>query len=278
MAISSALLHNPRMDLGSAFILGVVEGLTEFLPVSSTGHLILVSQWLPQVGQAADAFDIVIQLGAILAVAVQYRTLLWSRATGLLKRDEKAVRLWSNLLISFLPAAVVGLLLRKTIKAHLFGPWPVAIALVVGAVVMSVSELLHQKRAPHREGLENVTAKDALLIGLLQCAALWPGTSRSMSTIVAGQIAGLATATAAEYTFLLGLPTLSAAALYELYKSYHELVSQVGVGAMVVGLVTSFVVSWAVIAMFIRYLGKRGMVPFAIYRLIVGAALIATLV
>jgi undecaprenyl-diphosphatase len=259
-----------------AALLGLVEGLTEFLPVSSTGHLILVSQWLGSVDEGAKSFDIVIQLGAILAVVVHYRRLFATRLAGLFARDPDALRLWGALVIAFVPAALTGLLLGKTIKRLLFGPLPVAAALLVGGVVMIVVERL--RKARQVEGLvgtEHVTLSRALLIGCGQCFALWPGMSRSMSTIVAGQLAGLSTATAAEFSFLLSVPTLGAATLYEIYKGRHELSQGVGGAQLLVGLLVSFLVAWLVIAGFVRYLGRRGLEPFAYYRIALAVVVVA---
>ncbi|HEX2871803.1 MAG TPA: undecaprenyl-diphosphate phosphatase [Polyangiaceae bacterium] len=264
------------MSLLVAALLGLVEGLTEFLPVSSTGHLILVSHWLGSVDEGAKSFDIVIQLGAILAVVVHYRRLFADRLRGLVSRDPASLRLFGALAVAFLPAALVGLLLGKTIKKLLFGPLPVAAALLVGGVVMIVVEHLRAKRGVQGEsGTEHVTIKRGLLIGVGQCFALWPGMSRSMSTIVAGQLAGLSTATAAEFSFLLSVPTLGAATLYEIYKSRQELAHGVGGPQMAVGLLVSFAVAWLVIAAFVRYLGRRGLAPFGYYRIALAVVVLA---
>ena len=255
-----------------ALILGIVEGLTEYLPVSSTGHLVLVGALLGEDGEGAKSFEIVIQLGAILAVVVHYRALLLARLSGLLSRDPLAVSLAVALAVGFLPAAAAGFLLRKTIKAHLFGPLPVAVALLVGGVVMIGIERYRKARSPVvLDGLEHVTPKRALLIGIGQCFSLWPGSSRSMCTIVAGQLAGLSTSTAAEFSFLLALPTLTAATLYEGFKSRHEL-SATGAGPdLAIGLVVSFLVAWAVIAGFLKYLKRNGLEPFGYYRIVLAA-------
>lgn len=287
-----------------AALLGVVEGVTEYLPVSSTGHLILTSHALGQKGDGADAFDIVIQLGAILAVVVHYRRLLWERTVGLVRREKPSIQLLVALVLGFAPTAVAGLLLRKKIKALLFGPGPVAAALVVGGVVMIGVELLRARHvalqaraaptsvdgAPYGQsaaaappnrvglvGLEHITPWRAFVIGLGQCVSMWPGSSRSMCTIVAGQLTGLSTSTAAEFSFLLGLPTLGAATLYEAYKS-RAVLGEIGAGNVVVGLAISFVVAWAVIAAFLAYLQRRGLVPFGVYRIILGAAVFLLLV
>lgn len=253
-----------------AAILGVIEGLTEYLPVSSTGHLILASRLLGLEGDGVDAFDVVIQLGAILAVLVHYRRLLWERVVGLGSGKKESLSLFAALLAGFLPTAVVGLLLRKQIKALLFGAAPVAIALVVGGVVMIVVEAIRKKKGhPGDVGLEHVTLKRAFYIGLGQCLSMWPGSSRSMCTILTGQLVGLSTATSAEFSFLLGLPTLGAATLYEMLKSRHELAT-LGAVNVLVGLVVSFFVAWAVIAAFIAYLKRFGLLPFGVYRIVVG--------
>ena len=259
------------MTLLVALILGVVEGLTEYLPVSSTGHLILAGHFLGGESEAQKSFEIVIQLGAILAVLVYYRTLLWQRARELPSGNPDATQLFLALVAGFVPTAVMGLLLRKAIKAHLFGAKPVAIALAVGGVLMIIVERVRGRRPQDGESrLSEVTPLRGFLIGVGQCASLIPGTSRSMATIVSGQLVGLTTATAAEFSFLLALPTLGAATLYEAYKSRHDLAT-LGFAPMAIGLVTSFLVAWAVIAVFISYLKHRGLTPFGVYRIILGA-------
>ena len=272
------------MSAPIAALLGVVEGVTEYLPVSSTGHLILVGNLLGLGSDAGvDAFDIVIQLGAILAVVVQYRQLLVERTAGLVRGEPASFRLLTALVLGFVPTAVTGLLLRTTIKKLLFGPKPVVAALVVGGIVMIGVELVRRRRTvagelpPGLDGLEHVTPKRAFLIGLGQCISMWPGSSRSMCTIITGQLTGLSTATAAEFSFLLGLPTLGAATLYEAYKSRHALhgIGMLNVG---IGLVVSFLVAWAVIAGFIAYLKRRSLVPFGIYRIVLGALVFMWLV
>ena len=267
-----------RMNPLYAAILGIVEGITEYLPISSTGHLILVSRLLGLHGEGADAFSVVIQLGAILAVVVQYRSLLWERTTGLVTMKKESVALLVALSLGFVPTAIVGLLLRKQIKALLFGAAPVAIALAVGGVVMIIVELIRSGRKEKGlDGLEHVTPRRAFLIGMSQCISMWPGSSRSMCTIVAGQLTGLSTATAAEFSFLLGLPTLGAATIYEGYKSRAAL-GEIGGLNVLIGLVVSFFVAWAVIAAFIGYLKKRSLVPFGAYRIVLGAVVFLVLV
>jgi undecaprenyl-diphosphatase len=260
------------MPVAIAILLGIVEGLTEYLPVSSTGHLELAGHMLGLPDDAAtSSFEIVIQLGAILAVVVHYRVLLTERIRGLFEREAVSIRLALALAIAFAPAAVAGLLFRKAIKEHLFKPLPIAAALIVGGVVMIVTERIREARgARGQDGLDLVTPRRALAIGLGQCVSLWPGSSRSMCTIVAGQLAGLSTATAAEFSFLLALPTLGAATLFEAYKARDVLMGHGGGVNLAVGLIVSFLVAWAVIASFLRYLRARGLEPFGWYRIAVG--------
>lgn len=292
------------MPPGIAALLGVVEGLTEYLPVSSTGHLVLAGRilGLDEDDPATASFEIVIQLGAILAVVAHYRRLLASKLRGVASADAASLRLLGALGIAFAPAAVVGLLLRKTIKARLFGPVTVMAALIVGGIAMIVIERwLARHRAsraaespsasgagtgrddrsgrlPGLDGLENVTPKRALAIGIGQCFSLWPGASRSMCTIIAGQLAGLSTATAAEFSFLLALPTLGAATLFEAYKARAVLARHVGAVSMTIGLVVSFLVAWAVIASFLKYLRSHGLEPFGWYRIAAGLVVFWALV
>jgi len=258
------------MSLWLAALLGLVEGLTEYLPVSSTGHLILVSYFCGSQGEAAKSFDIVIQLGAILAVVIHYRALLAERIGGLVKGRRDAWQLLLALAVAFAPVAVVGIVLRKFIKEHLFGPIPVAAALIVGGLVMIGVERVRAKRqVKGDDGWEQVTVKRALVVGIGQCFSLWPGASRSMCTIVAGQLSGLSTSTAAEFSFLLALPTLGAATLYELYKARGELFTSIGGAELAVGMGVSFLVAWAVIAGFLRYLKRGGLDVFGYYRIAV---------
>ncbi len=261
-----------------AVILGGVEGLTEYLPVSSTAHIDLAGHWLGVADVPGFAsFDIVIQLGAILAVLVHYRVLIAERLRGLVHGDPIAVRLWLAITAGFIPTAIAGLILRKLILRYLFGLVTIGAAFVVGGVVMIAVESWRKRSGrARRDGLEQVTPLDGLVIGLGQCCAMIPGTSRSMATIVPGQLRGLSTATAAEFSFLLGLPTLGAATIYEGYKARHELMTYAGSVSLLVGLVTSFVVALVVIAGFLHYLKRRGLEPFAYYRIVLGAVVLWT--
>jgi len=270
------------MPLWVALLLGIVEGLTEFLPVSSTGHLVLADRVLGSLTGATEggaSFEIVIQLGAVLAVLLHYQKLLRDRVTGALRKDPDSIRLVVALGIAFLPVAILGLLVRKIVKAHLFGLPPVAGALIVGGGVMIGVERWLRLRSdrPLLDGLEHVTPRRALLIGLGQCAALWPGTSRSMSTIVTGQLTGLSTATSAEFSFLLAIPALGAATVFEGWKARHELLAAGGGAPLMVGLVTSFFVAWGALASFLSYVKRRGLEPFGYYRIVLGVAIILLL-
>ncbi len=254
-----------------AVLLGILEGLTEFLPVSSTGHLILLGETLGHTDDAAKTLAIAIQAGAVLAVIVYYRALLLELVRGVLRRDPQQLRLVSALFIAFLPAAAVGFLLHSFVKARLMGAVPVAAALIVGGLIMIALPYALPKRDDAEESLEVVTPSRALLIGVCQCAALWPGFSRSMSTIVGGQAAGLRAKTAAQFSFLLSIPVLGSATALDLYKYGDTLFSHEGGAlALAIGLVTAFIVSLAVIAVFLRYLNRFGLAPFGYYRIALG--------
>lgn len=262
-----------------ALLLGILEGLTEFLPVSSTGHLILAGRFMGHEDEASKTFEVVIQLGAVMAVIVYYRALLWRMVRGALARDPAMLRLVAALGIAFFPAALLGFLFHKTIKAELFGPVPVAVALIVGGLVMIGLEYVTRRRpSPDDGGLDGVTPKRALIIGLAQCGALWPGMSRSMTTILGGQLSGLKTATAAEFSFLLSIPVLGAATLFDLMKNGRALIDAPGGPvALAAGMLGAFVVSLAVIAVFLRYLKRWGLTPFGVYRILLGIVVLAVM-
>jgi undecaprenyl-diphosphatase len=294
-----------------AVILGVVEGVTEYLPVSSTGHLILVSTLLgledpskPEIKHAVDVFNIVIQGGAILAVLGLY----WSRVVqmlrGLVGRDSAGLRLAINLVVAFLPAAIVGKLAHDWIEAHLFYAGPVVGALIVGGVYMMVIDAWRRRvivrkaraagGAPSDEsavglGVEDVTIGKALVIGLMQCCGMWPGTSRSMMTITGGYLMGLRPAAAAEFSFLLGLPTLGAATLYSLYKNFShgqadggatggEVFRTLGTGPVVIGVVVSAVGAAVAVKWLVGFLNRQGLTPFGWYRIVLGVAMLGLIV
>lgn len=270
------------MDLLHATILGLVEGLTEFVPVSSTGHLILAGAALgvggdPAHKAAVDAFDIVIQAGALLACIWYYAPLLLQRVRGALQKDDvveqaRGRALFVALAVAFVPVVIVGLLLRKKIKALLFGPAPVAVALAVGGVAMIAVDWWLARRRRSGVPLEQIGPRHAAVVGLFQCLSLVPGTSRSMSTLVGGLFAGLDRRAAADFAFLLAIPVLGAATGYELLKEWRALADGIGPVAITVGLIASFLTGWASIALFIRLLGTVGMWPFGVYRLLAAAA------
>ncbi len=251
-----------------AVLLGLIEGVTEFLPVSSTGHLILVSHALGLRGEAVKTFQIVIQAGALGAVLGLYRVRVAAMWRGLRGLDPSGRRLLTNLFVSFLPAAGLGLLFHRTIKAHLFGTWPVVAALALGGLLM-----IGLDRWRRRTGiagvrtLESITVRDAFLIGCVQCLALWPGTSRAMVTIVAGLLLGLPATAAAEYSFLLALPTLGAATLFDAATGGDALWRETGPLVLAGGFVTAGIAAALAIRGFIAYLTRRGLAPFGWYRI-----------
>lgn len=256
-----------------ALLLGLVEGVTEYLPVSSTGHLILTGHFLGEHGEGVNAFEIVIQLGALCAVLVHFRALLGARVVGLMRGDVRARRLLGALLGGFVPTAIVGLAVGKYVKRHLFAPVPVACALALGGLAMIAIELAVRRRAAPKQALEDVSARDGVVIGFVQCLSLIPGTSRSMCTILGGRVLGMSAAVAAEFSFLLALPTLGAATLYEGWKDHHALAT-LGASSLLIGLVSAFVVAWIVIAAFLRYLARHGLAPFGVYRILLAIAVL----
>lgn len=263
------------MTWWQALLLGVVEGVTEYLPVSSTGHLILTA-WIlgfgddPERWSAAFTFSIVIQAGAIAAVLILYRERVKSMVVGVLGRDDDGRRLLFHLVVAFLPAAVVGLLLHDLIKAWLTGPEAVAAALFAGALLM-----LAVSRRPNVEGrgLEALNWRMALLIGCGQCVAMWPGTSRSMMTIVVALLLGLSPMAAAEFSFLLGLITLTAATGYKMVQGGAEMIVQFGAGPLLIGMVAATVSAAVAVKWFVVILNRWGLAPFAWYRLALSVAL-----
>jgi undecaprenyl-diphosphatase len=262
--------------LVTAFLLGIVEGLTEFLPVSSTGHLIVAGSLLGYTGDQAKMFEIVIQAGAILAVCWEYRAKLLSAIAGF-GRDPAARRFVANLIIAFIPAAVLGLAFNKAIKSVLFAPVPVACAFVVGAFVILWVER-RQRRNPATVRIDDVDQlrwPDALKIGFAQALALIPGTSRSGATIIGGMLFGLSRKAATEFSFFLAIPTLFAATAYELYKE-GSMLTAASAPAFAVGFVVSFVSAFVVVRWLIRYVAHHDFVPFAWYRIAFGVVILAT--
>jgi undecaprenyl-diphosphatase len=267
------------MNWHNAVLLGLLEGLTEFLPISSTGHLILLGDYLGANSEAGKTLDVVMQLGAVLAVVVYFRARLGKLLRGLMAREPEQIALLKAVMIAFVPAAIFGLLFHKKIEDKLFAPAPVAGALIVGGVLMIGVEIWRKRSANQGEdGLAAVTPKRALGVGLAQCLSLWPGASRSMTTIVGAQLGGVSTAAAADFSFLLAIPTLGAATLYKLLKGGRALLAMPGgASSLAVSLVVSFVVALVVIAAFLRYLKRFGLLPFGVYRIALGVIVLATL-
>lgn len=261
-----------------AALMGVVEGLTEFLPISSTGHLILAGHYSgfdAMVGkETADAFKIIIQLGAILAVVAAYP----GRFAGLLRfwdnRGLAGFRGIGLLVITSIPASILGLAAHKTIEEKLFTNVTVAAALAVGAVWILLVE--HYRPRTRIEGVDSLTWKEALSIGLFQCLSLWPGMSRSASTILGGMMTGVERKTATEYSFFAAVPIMIAATLFDFYKK-RSLFHAEQMQMLAIGFVVSFVVAWLAVKLFIHFLGRHTLVPFGWYRLAVAAVVFASL-
>lgn len=255
-----------------ALILGVVEGLTEFLPISSTGHLILAGDLLNFNDERGKLFEIVIQSGAILAVVWEYRQRIAGVLTGLGK-NRLANRLVLNLVIAFMPLAVLGLLFKKAIEAHLFKPVPVALAFIVGAFF-----ILWAERREHKiriETVDDMRPLDALKLGLAQACALIPGTSRSGATIIGGLLFGLSRKAATEFSFFLAIPTLLAATVYNLYKERAQL-SADDLGMWVVGFFAAFVSAFLCVRWLLRYISSHDFTAFAWYRIVFGLIVLST--
>lgn len=261
-------------DLLTILLLGIVEGVTEFLPVSSTGHLILAGALLGFKSEASGTFEIVIQLGAILSVIVLYWRRFWDVFVGLSRRDPRAIAFTRNVALAFLPSAVIGLIVYKAVKAMLESPMTVAVALVVGGVAILVIERL--VRAPKVTAVEQISWKMALGIGVLQCLAMIPGVSRSGATIMGALGLGVDRKTAAEFSFFLAIPTMLAASGYDLYKNAEGIGSD-GWLAIAIGFVVSFVVALLVIRWFLGIVTRHGFTPFAWYRIVAGGIAIVWL-
>jgi len=297
-----------KITVGEATILGIVEGITEYLPISSTGHLILANHALGMTqfsetrgplgalmtkNDALNSFDIVIQLGAILAVLGLYRKRVGHMLAGLsgaakavvsrqpvaslADSEQQGLKLLGLLLIAFLPAAVFGKLFHEPIETHLFGPLPVVYALVAGGVLMIGVEYFFWIRDRHRPRITDLHVmlyRQALFIGMMQVVSMWPGTSRSMMTMIAGLIIGLDMIAAAEFSFLLALPTLGAATLYSGYKHWHALGDSAGMLALVVGLAVSWLTAVISVKALVKWLTHHGLIPFGVFRIVLAGVLL----
>ena len=277
----------PSLDpilLIKAAVMGVVEGLTEFLPISSTGHLILAASLLQFTGEKIKVFEIAIQTGAMFAVIWEYRQRLARTVTGI-THDPVAQRFARNVLIAFIPAVVLGLAFGKVVKEHLFHPVPVAMAFIVGGFIILWVEARHRRlygdrdveggRRARVESVDDMSAADALKVGLIQCLALIPGTSRSGATIIGGMVLGFSRKAATEFSFFLGIPTLMGAGAYSVLKNRH-LLSWADVPMFAVGLVFAFFSALLCIRWLIRYVSTHDFTWFAWYRIVFGALVLVT--
>ncbi|MCR5865286.1 MAG: undecaprenyl-diphosphate phosphatase [Aquincola tertiaricarbonis] len=272
------------MLLVKAAVMGLVEGFTEFLPISSTGHLILAASLLDFTGNGAKVFEIAIQTGAMFAVIWEYRQRLGRTVAGI-THDPVAQRFARNVIIAFIPAVVLGLALGSAIKARLFHPVPVAMAFIVGGLIILWVERRHRRQFGERdleggrlarvETVDDMTALDALKVGLIQCLALIPGTSRSGSTIIGAMLFGFSRKAAAEFSFFLGIPTLMGAGAYSVWKERAAL-SMADAPMFAVGLAFAFISALICIRWLIRYVSSHDFTVFAWYRIVFGAIVLLT--
>ena len=277
-ALAAAPGDGDGLSLLDAVVLGVVEGVTEYLPVSSTGHLLVTEQALGISGDAdletaAEAYAICIQFGAIMAVLVLYWRRFVSIVRGIAGRDPVGRRLAWTLLASFIPAVILGLLAERFIKEYLFAVWPIVIAWIVGGIVILIvarRDRLSGRTSSEGEPMEELTVKRALVIGLLQCVAMWPGVSRSLATILGGRLVGLSTSAAVEFSFLLGLITLTAATVYSTIKDGAVIVETLGIVAPIVGVIVAFVSAALAVRWMVGYLNRHTLAVFGWYRIAIG--------
>ena len=258
-----------------AAVMGVVEGLTEFLQVSSTGHLILAAALLNLSGEKIKVFEVVIQTGAIMAIISFYLEMLWSTLVGL-PRERVAQRFATNVLIGFFPAAFLGFLFIGVIKGVLFNPIVVATSFIVGGLVILWAEALQKRGIPPRiDSVDDMRWTDALKVGLVQCIALIPGVSRSGATIIGAMLLGFSRRAATEYSFFLAIPVLVGAAVYDLYKHRH-LLEVADIPFFAVGLITAWLSAWVCVRWLLRFVSTHTFVPFAWYRIVFGGLIMLT--
>jgi len=258
--------------LAKALVLGVIEGLTEFLPISSTGHLILAGDLLDFRGEKEKVFEVVIQTGAMLAIVWEYRE-RFRRVLAGLASDRTAQRFTLNLAVAFLPAALLGLAFGKLIKTYLFHPTTVALAFVAGAVVILWVE--RRQRVAHVQSVDDMSWRDALKVGVAQAFALIPGTSRAGATIIGGMLFGLSRKAATEFSFFLAVPTLVAAGAYDFYRN-RALFDLDDLSTFTVGFVAAFAAAFLCVRWLLRYVASHNFVPFAWYRIAFGVAVLLT--
>jgi len=260
-------LSDLELHFLKAFILGIVEGVTEFIPVSSTGHLILVGKWINFESTESKVFEVVIQLGAILAVIWLFRARVFQLLRGSIQRDPVELAFMRNLIIAFLPAAIIGGIFIKSIKALFFHPGVVVVTLFIGGLIMLwVERPRAQRREPSATSLETISWKQALGVGLAQCVAMIPGTSRSGATIIGGMIAGIERKTATQFSFFLAMPTMLAAALYDTYKHMAE-ITQVDALAIVIGFSAAFISALFVVRAVLAFVSRHTYRAFGWYRI-----------
>ena len=261
--------------LAKAAIMGVVEGLTEFLPISSTGHLILTAALLDMPGEKIKLFEVVIQTGAIMAIVSLYFAKLWQTLVAL-PTERQAQRFTLNVLVGFFPAALAGVLFIDVIKRVLFSPLVVALGFIVGGLVILWAERLQARGAVTRvDDVDNVSWQDALKVGLIQCTALVPGVSRSGATIIGAMLLGFNRKAATEFSFFLAIPMLFGAAAYDLFKN-RDLLSTADIPLFAVGLVVSYLSAWVCVKWLLRFVGSHTFVPFAWYRIAFGGLILLT--
>ncbi|OZI71282.1 undecaprenyl-diphosphate phosphatase [Bordetella genomosp. 12] len=277
-------MSDSTLYLLKAFFLGIIEGLTEFIPVSSTGHLILFGDWIQFESSSGKVFEVVIQLGSILAVMWIFRARLWQLIRGTLCGERQELLFTRNLMLAFLPAAVIGAIFIKSIKQTFYHPGVVAVTLVIGGLIM----LWVERRAPHTPGdapgaaddtasderatarrLEDISWKQALGVGVAQCLAMIPGTSRSGATIIGGMIAGIQRKTATEFSFFLAMPTMLGAAVYDMYRNMDVLTSH-DLSGIAVGFVAAFLSALVVVRAVLRFVANHTYRGFAWYRIALG--------
>lgn len=269
-------------------ILGIVEGITEYLPISSTGHLIIAEEFLPLPDNIDGTFEVFIQIGAVVAVIFYYRAQLWQQARGI--NQPRVQRLWLGVAVAFIPAAVIGLLLGDLIEEVLFNPVVVALALIAGGVLFLVIERFQlggqaanaddtskddeaEQQKDGQAEMVTITLRQALIVGTWQVLALIPGMSRSGMSIIGGMVSGLDRSTATQFSFYLAIPTLGAATVYTLLRDLAEIDSS-GFGLLFLGAVVSAIVSWVSIGWLLRYVSSNSFVPFGYYRIVVGIVIL----
>jgi undecaprenyl-diphosphatase len=259
-------------DLIKAVILGVVEGLAEFLPISSTGHLILVNQFVAFSKDFTNMFDYVIQLGAILSVVIYFWHKLnpFSRKKTAVERNQ-TFDLWKKTIVGVIPAVFIGKLFQESVENYLFNPITVSIALVVGGILLIYIE--NRSKTAKIASMEQLSYRTAFTIGLIQCAALIPGTSRSAATIIGAMLLGASRVVATEFSFFLAIPSLTGATFYYLLKTGFSMTGP-EIGVLAVGFTVSFLVAWLVIAAFMRFIQRHDLKPFAYYRIILGGLIL----